>query len=261
MAGRHRAPRRSWRPRTDPASTAQASIDPVSIEPVSIAPVSKPPVSIAPVSTAPVSLRRNTRPALAAGLAGTLMVSLCVATLAPAAGSTEPTAIAEFAGPLPLRLAAERASRNGARSDLTLEAETAAAQAAAAERQRLRTEAAAKSVTGPVAAVPVALPGGTPQQNRELGRAMTAEYGWDAGQFACLDRIWSQESNWTTTAQNPSSGAYGIPQSLPGTKMASAGADWSSNPATQIAWGLGYIDAVYGTPCSAWDFKQGTGWY
>ena len=74
-------------------------------------------------------------------------------------------------------------------------------------------------------------------------------------------RLWQKESNWRYTARNPSSGAYGIPQSLPGSKMASAGADWQTNPATQIKWGLGYIAARYGTPCSAWAHSQQVNWY
>lgn len=96
---------------------------------------------------------------------------------------------------------------------------------------------------------------------RVVARAMLADFGWDEGQFSCLDRIWTQESGWRVNAENPSSGAYGIPQSLPGTKMASAGSDWRTNPATQIEWGLGYIEGRYGSPCAAWDFKKGAGWY
>jgi hypothetical protein len=64
--------------------------------------------------------------------------------------------------------------------------------------------------------------------------------------------LWEQESTWNVYAENPASGAYGIPQSLPGDKMATAGADWQTNPTTQIKWGLGYIKSVYGTPCGAW---------
>ena len=73
-------------------------------------------------------------------------------------------------------------------------------------------------------------------------------------------KLWNRESGWRTTAQN-SSGAYGIPQALPGSKMASAGADWRTNAATQIKWGLGYISGRYGTPCGAWGHSQSTGWY
>lgn len=75
-------------------------------------------------------------------------------------------------------------------------------------------------------------------------------YGWSSSQFGCLDKLWTRESEWKYTAANPS-GAYGIPQALPGSKMASAGADWRTNPFTQIRWGLGYIKGLYHTPCAA----------
>ena len=63
------------------------------------------------------------------------------------------------------------------------------------------------------------------------------------------------------TAANPGSGAFGIPQALPGSRMASAGPDWQTNPATQITWGLGYIRDTYGSPCAAWSHEQAAGWY
>jgi murein DD-endopeptidase MepM/ murein hydrolase activator NlpD len=80
-------------------------------------------------------------------------------------------------------------------------------------------------------------------------------------QYGCLVLLWNRESGWNYRADNPSSSAYGIPQALPGSKMASAGADWRTNPATQIRWGLGYIRARYGTPCGAWAHSQSSGWY
>lgn len=95
---------------------------------------------------------------------------------------------------------------------------------------------------------------------RDLARAMLSQRGW-GGQFGCLDSLWQRESGWNHRAQNPSSGAYGIPQSLPGSKMASAGADWRTNPVTQIRWGLQYIEASYGSPCAAWGHSQSHGWY
>jgi hypothetical protein len=100
-----------------------------------------------------------------------------------------------------------------------------------------------------------------PQDPREIAQSMLAEHGWDASEFSCLDQLWVSESDWDHRAENPSSGAYGIPQSLPPEKMASAGSDWRTNPATQIEWGLDYIDDSYGTPCSAWEFKQANNWY
>ena len=79
--------------------------------------------------------------------------------------------------------------------------------------------------------------------------------------FGCLVDLWNRESGWSYDAENPTSGAYGIPQALPGSKMASAGADWQTDPATQIRWGLGYIKAIYGTPCGAWAFEEANGYY
>ncbi|MFD6094219.1 ubiquitin-like domain-containing protein [Oerskovia sp. NPDC060338] len=96
---------------------------------------------------------------------------------------------------------------------------------------------------------------------REIGRQLVAARGWGGEQFACLDKLWTKESNWNSSATNPSSGAYGIPQSLPASKMASAGADWRTNPATQITWGLNYIAGSYGTPCAAWSHSQASNWY
>jgi hypothetical protein len=85
--------------------------------------------------------------------------------------------------------------------------------------------------------------------------------GWDKSEYSCLVSLWAKESGWNQFAFNRSSGAYGIPQSLPAEKMASAGADWATNPETQIRWGLGYIEARYGSPCAAWGHSQARNWY
>jgi hypothetical protein len=96
---------------------------------------------------------------------------------------------------------------------------------------------------------------------RAVARAMLPQFGFGADQFSCLDALWEKESGWDPRAANPTSSAYGIPQALPGSKMASAGADWADNPATQIRWGLGYIQGRYGSPCSAWSHSQANNWY
>lgn len=80
---------------------------------------------------------------------------------------------------------------------------------------------------------------------------MMASYGWGDSQFPCLVDLWNGESGWSWSATNPSSGAYGIPQALPGWKMVSAGSDWLTNPTTQIRWGMTYIKGRYGSPCAA----------
>jgi hypothetical protein len=97
--------------------------------------------------------------------------------------------------------------------------------------------------------------------NRATGCALLLEWGFSLDQMSCLDNLWTRESGWNHLAENPSSGAYGIPQSLPGNKMAEYGDDWRTNPVTQIQWGLSYIENRYGTPCSAWSFFQANNWY
>ena len=94
-----------------------------------------------------------------------------------------------------------------------------------------------------------------------VGRLLAADRGWGDGQFACLDSLWTKESGWRWNANNGSSGTYGIPQSLPGSKMSSAGGDWATNPVTQMKWGLQYIAGRYGTPCGAWAQSRAGNWY
>lgn len=100
-----------------------------------------------------------------------------------------------------------------------------------------------------------------PGSAQAIAYDMVRARGWGDDQFACLVALWNKESGWRVNAYNRSSGAYGIPQALPGSKMGSAGADWETNAATQITWGLGYIAARYGDPCGAWGHSQRTGWY
>jgi Transglycosylase SLT domain len=110
-----------------------------------------------------------------------------------------------------------------------------------------------------VVAPPAAPP--NPGTAQSIAYNMMSSFGFDPKTyFSCLNNIWERESGWVYNAQNPS-GAYGIPQALPGSKMASAGPDWQTNPATQIRWGLGYIKSMYGDPCSAWAFWQAHGYY
>jgi hypothetical protein len=96
---------------------------------------------------------------------------------------------------------------------------------------------------------------------KDIARALLGDFGFSADQFSCLDLLWTRESGWNPSAENASSGAYGIPQSLPGSKMATVGSDWATNPVTQIKWGLGYIRDRYGSPCGAWGHSEATGWY
>ena len=116
-------------------------------------------------------------------------------------------------------------------------------------------DAAAAAAAG---AVPTTYSGEDP---RSLAKPLVAAQGWGDSEYQCLVLLWNRESQWNPYAENASSGAYGIPQSLPGSKMASAGADWRTNPITQINWGIGYIKGRYGTPCSAWAHSNAVGWY
>jgi hypothetical protein len=104
---------------------------------------------------------------------------------------------------------------------------------------------------------------GTPDPGtaQMIAYQMVVDRGWASVEFDCLNALWRKESGWNHFALNTSSGAYGIPQALPGEKMATAGADWATNPETQIRWGLGYIEGRYGTPCQAWDHSVQRNWY
>ena len=106
-------------------------------------------------------------------------------------------------------------------------------------------------------------PGSGPRAAQEIARSMMASYRWDQAEFTCLVALWHAESGWSWSATNPTSGAYGIPQALPGWKMASAGPDWLTNPATQMTWGMDYIASVYGSPCHAYDqfLARSPHWY
>ena len=112
-----------------------------------------------------------------------------------------------------------------------------------------RSSSGARAITGSVA------------EYQEYAAQVCNSYGWSQTDFECLVRLWNKESGWNPNAYNSRSGAYGIPQALPGSKMASAGADYQTNYKTQINWGLSYIKARYGTPESAWNHSQNTGWY
>ena len=156
-----------------------------------------------------------------------------------------------------------------------------AAQEAAQRRARARAAAAAAAAADAAArsqspTIPTATSGGTgtsypstggvtvdPAGAQAYARGAIGAYGWGGDQFSCLVSLWTQESGWRANALNASSGAYGIPQSLPASKMAVAGADWRTNAATQVDWGLAYIHDAYGSPCAAWAHEMGVDphWY
>jgi hypothetical protein len=150
------------------------------------------------------------------------------------------------------------------------EAETEIAAAVADRTQALVTRSDNRAKADPLKKDTLSLGAGNTMSRTEnladedprvIARALLSSYGWDDDQFGCLDSLWERESHWNVYADNPSSSAYGIPQALPGSKMSSAGADWATNPVTQIKWGLGYIEDRYGSPCSAWGHSESHGFY
>jgi hypothetical protein len=205
--------------------------------------------------------RPSRRVVTAAALGGVLLSSAAVGAQA-LVGSTSDEAVASSAEP-PVRTESSGTVTRGATrpvlSELDAAADDAAEQVTDAA-DKAEKKAAAKAKKRKAARKAAAALEAAQKDPRGAAQQMLAEYGW-AGQFSCLDALWSGESGWDYTATNPSSGAYGIPQSLPATKMATAGADWRTNPVTQIRWGLDYIRSSYGSPCAAQDFKVGAGYY
>lgn len=138
------------------------------------------------------------------------------------------------------------------------EAKVAKAKAVAAAKAKAAA-AKAKAEAARLARLAVT---NTPDGARAAAQSiMASTYGWGSGQFSCLNSLWNKESGWNYKAYNANGGATGIPQALPGSKMAAAGSDWATNATTQVKWGLGYISATYGTPCAAWGHSQAMNWY
>jgi hypothetical protein len=152
--------------------------------------------------------------------------------------------------------AKERAYEAQAKADAILVEKAKKSAKAAAQLKAKR--AAAKKAAAVEAAAARANP--STAQNQALGKQMNAARGWGAC-WPSLLTMWNHESHWNERADNPSSDAYGIPQSLPGSKMASSGPNWQTNSKTQITWGLSYIKARYHDPCGAWTFWQAHHWY
>jgi colicin import membrane protein len=150
--------------------------------------------------------------------------------------------------------AAEKAAAEKAAADQAA-AEKAAADAAAKQA----ADAAAAAAAEAAAAAPKAVD--DPAAAKAYAASILGNYGWSASEMTALNTLWEKESNWRTTATNASSGAYGIVQSLPASKMATAGADWQTNYQTQIKWGLNYIKERYGSPSAALGFHLANNWY
>jgi hypothetical protein len=191
--------------------------------------------------------RRTIRRALLASAAAVIALSGAVTTVslaqAAAAAELERQVVTEQLN----QTTGVRTEQLGAYSDV-LEARTA-------YQEKLEAAAAAEAAAR---AAYLATPAGAQETARTIA---ASQYGWGDDQFQCLVSLWNRESGWSVAALNASSGATGIPQALPGEKMAIAGADWATNPATQITWGLGYISSSYGTPCAAWNHSESYNWY
>ena len=177
-------------------------------------------------------------------------------SIAPApaldAGSQVEAAIAEAGIAAQHRAAADVAGRAAADTAADTAVDTAA------ETEKLVVLKTASATTAVSAAV---VSGTSPSAAKATAKSLLLARGWGSRQYRCLVTLWQRESSWNYRATNRSSGAYGLAQALPARKMASAGADWRTNPATQITWGLGYIADRYRTPCGALAHSRATGWY
>ncbi len=213
------------------------------------------------------------RPVVTTGIAAAVLAGgVGVATLTGGAASAEPLT---FAVDTPtssastqelqveqaddVRLVADRTAGNAQKSAV-------AAKAAAAEKAKaaaLAKERKAEAEKAARAAERKRIIDNARKDPKAAARVIMPEFGFGEGQWGCLNQLWIGESDWNYKAENSSSGAYGIPQSLPGRKMATMGSDWQTNPVTQIRWGLDYIKKSYGTPCNALDFwnSRSPHWY
>ncbi|WP_232676267.1 lytic transglycosylase domain-containing protein [Nocardioides sp. R-C-SC26] len=215
---------------------------------------------------------RSPRPSRVAGVIGqapaALRATVVVSSVAVAAtGGTITTGLLTSAAPSSAAAGSMTSATPGG-----LDAAQAALLAVSdvARDQTVSRSADRRDDVDPLKAAALSAPSGpavTGEENlsdadpRDIARALLGEFGFSLDQFSCLDSLYIRESNWNPRAANPTSSAYGIPQALPGSKMASAGADWQTNPVTQIRWGLGYIADRYGSPCGAWSHSQSNGWY
>ncbi|MDQ1714957.1 MAG: hypothetical protein QOC60_902 [Frankiaceae bacterium] len=184
-----------------------------------------------------------------------------VASPTPTPQASETPQVYAYAGALPTEIdrGFDRASR-AKRAAQAARADAALAKAAAArvraQSARLAAAARQRALTGRITSGVASVA----ELRSWAHRAVNAR-GWSDAQWTCLDKLWTLESSWSITERNSSSGAYGIPQSLPADKMATVAADWRHNGNTQIVWGLGYIADRYGSPCNAWAHSRAQNWY
>lgn len=212
------------------------------------------------------------RPAVASSFVLALMATGAVAVVENSPAGADPVTLALSSEVLAqtqeqARTGVEDATRiAGERSAVTAQAAltegraSAAAKAKAEQVAKQRREAAQRAARAKQRTASI---GKARKNPRAAAKAMLADQGFPASEWSCLDRLWVGESNWRHKAENPSSGAYGIPQALPARKMATVAKDWRDNPITQITWGLRYIKGTYGSPCAALGAWEGRSphWY
>ncbi len=200
---------------------------------------------------------RGPRRALRTGVALTgLAAAVTGASVAGGLSSNDPGLTPAAADVAPTTASAPVESGGTAAADEVL-TERSQRQVASRSSRRDATKAAALTMSaGPVVTKSQSLSAGDP---RDIARALLPVYGFSSDQFSCLDSLYMSESGWRVDADNPTSSAYGIPQAL--TQLHDLPADYMTSAESQIRWGLEYIQDTYGSPCSAWSFKAGHGWY
>ena len=218
-------------------------------------------LAVSSVATLALALPQDTGTAEAAAPAG--VTSADGRPVAPTADEAQTQAQAQAQTQAQTQADAAKAAADAEAQRQADAAAAAQAQADAAAQAQAQAQADAKAKADAAAAA------SRSQQRSTLNSAgaftgtpqQIAAQIVPSGQLQCFKNIVERESTWKVTATNPSSGAYGLVQALPGSKMASAGADWRTNPATQIKWGLNYMNSRYGSPCGAWSFWQSHHWY
>jgi len=192
--------------------------------------------------------------AAATGMTGVLGTDLASGLVTPAQGTPAITSVTSSGIVLSTRGTPKARPIESARLHRQhAEASRRAAERRLAEHSAVQRQASADRVSRSTR-------GASPSSARRLGRRLAARHGWKSAQFSCLNSLWTRESGWRRHAHNPS-GAYGIPQALPGTRMSTSGRNWRNSASTQIRWGLHYIDARYGSPCGAWHHWRAHHWY
>ncbi|MCI0383854.1 transglycosylase SLT domain-containing protein [Streptomyces sp. CNQ085] len=209
------------------------------------------------VGVASGSEQGTAEPVEATAADATLLADIPAGQQAQTASLTQQADNAAVAADAEAKKAAEEAARKQAAKDAQAKREAAEKAAEAAEEAKKREEAEQQAASRSAERTDFAVQSSyTVAQVKAMAQQIVG-----AGQFQCFSSIIERESGWNYKAQNPSSGAYGLVQALPGSKMASAGADWQTNPATQIKWGVNYMNDRYGSPCGAWEFWQANHWY